>query len=278
MAEQSYNPLDKVHLGESVVRALLERPVVVLPPSESFVGAGLYALYYAGDFAAYRPIAEQNRPNAWTMPIYVGKAVPAGARKGGYGLGMPAGDVLYRRLCEHASSIQQTTNLALSDFRCRYLVVDDIWIPLGESLLIAMFVPLWNHHLDGFGNHDPGSGRYNQRRSAWDEMHPGRPWAAKLRPHLRSQVDIVQSLLALTDTIVEEIVVPQTDTPIPDGTHVDIILAPADMPPELQTELAQWESEQRLTSQAWEPDPGKAPVTLQDVCLGSTHSTDVLIG
>jgi hypothetical protein len=144
MAEQPYNPLDKIHLGESVARALLARPVVTLPPSESFIGAGLYALYYTGDFPAYRRIAEQNSHDAWALPIYVGKAVPAGARKGGYGLGAAPGEVLYRRLCEHALSIQQTANLALSDFRCRYLVVDDIWIPLGESLLISMFVPLWN--------------------------------------------------------------------------------------------------------------------------------------
>jgi hypothetical protein len=195
MAEQPYNPLDKIHLGESVARALLARPVVILPPPESFIGAGLYALYYAGDFSAYRRIAEQNSNEAWAMPIYVGKAVPAGARRGGYGLGTSPGDVLYRRLCEHAVSIQQTTNLALSDFRCRYLVVDDIWIPLGESLLISMFVPLWNHYLDGFGNHDPGSGRYNQRRSAWDEIHPGRPWAARLRPHARSPAEILASIV-----------------------------------------------------------------------------------
>jgi hypothetical protein len=161
MAYQAYNPLDKIHLVEDVVRALLARPIVGLPPSESFVGAGLCALYYAGDFSAYRRIAEQNRQDAWALPIYVGKAVPAGARKGGYGLDEPLGQVLYRRLCEHAASIQQTANLALSDFRCRYLVVDDIWIPLGESLLISMFVPLWNYSLDGFGNHDSGSGRYN---------------------------------------------------------------------------------------------------------------------
>jgi hypothetical protein len=227
MAEQPYNPLDKIHLGESVVRALLECPAVALPPAASFVGAGLYALYYAGNFPAYQSIAEQNRENAWARPIYVGKAVPAGSRKGGYGLGASPGDVLYRRLCEHASSnkqprsklrgikrkkhclgakqalgnrtlqgIQQATNLALSDFRCRYLVVDDIWIPLGESLLISKFLPLWNHHLDGFGNHDPGSGRYNQRRSPWDEVHPGRPWAARLRANTRSPAEMLERIVA----------------------------------------------------------------------------------
>jgi hypothetical protein len=194
MAQQSYNPLDKIHLGESVVRALLAQPVVALPPPEPFIGAGIYALYYTGDFSAYGKIAEQNRSAMWARPIYVGKAVPAGARRGGYGLNEPPGEVLYRRLREHAASVQQTINLLLGDFGCRYLVVDDIWIPLAESLLITRFVPLWNRYLDGFGNHDPGAGRYNQQRSPWDEVHPGRLWATKLRPNARSQEDLLRRI------------------------------------------------------------------------------------
>jgi hypothetical protein len=50
-----------------------------------------------------------------------------------------------------------------------------------------MFSPLWNRKIDGFGNHDPGSGRYNQQRSPWDVIHPGRPWAAKLQPPSASE-------------------------------------------------------------------------------------------
>ena len=72
------------------------------------------------------------------------KAVPAGARKGGFGLDVPPGQVLYNRLDEHAQSIEQAKNLNLADFQCRYLVVDDIWIPLGEAMLISKFVPIWN--------------------------------------------------------------------------------------------------------------------------------------
>ena len=30
-------------------------------------------------------------------------------------------------------------NLDVDDFECRYLIVDDIWIPLGETLLIGRF-------------------------------------------------------------------------------------------------------------------------------------------
>jgi hypothetical protein len=197
MTHQPYNPLDKIHLGESVARALLACPVVALPPPEPFIGTGIYTLYYTGDFPAYRRIAEQNMHDAWGMPIYVGKAVPAGARTGGYGLSEPPGEVLFRWLREHATSIQQTTNLSLGDFRCRYLVVEDIWIPLGEALLISMFVPLWNRYLDGFDNHDPGADHYNQQRSAWDEIHPGRPWATRLRPNPRSQAEILRNIFEL---------------------------------------------------------------------------------
>ena len=193
MAKEPYNPLDKLRLGESVARALLARPVVSLPPPESFIGAGIYALYYIGDFLAYQKIAERNANDQWAAPIYVGEAVPPGARKGGYGLGEAPGEALYRRLRQHAESIQQVANLSLEDFRCRFLVVDDIWIPLGESLLISMFSPLWNQVVDGFGIHNPGKNR-PQQRSLWDEVHPGRPWAANLKPNSRSKDEILKSI------------------------------------------------------------------------------------
>lgn len=144
------------------------------------MGAGIYAIYYVGDFQLYRSIALRNREGRFDAPIYVGKAVPAGARKGNVGIGEPPGTVLYGRLGEHSKSIDQAENLDLQDFFCRYLVVDDIWIPLGESLLIGRFNPLWNKVVDGFGNHDPGGGRYKQQKSPWDILHPGRPWADKL--------------------------------------------------------------------------------------------------
>lgn len=77
---------------------------------------------------------------------------------------------------------------------CRYLVVDDIWIPLGESLLIEKLQPLWNITLDGFGNHDPGGGRYKQQRSPWDVMHPGRDWAAKCSENRQSKESITAAV------------------------------------------------------------------------------------
>jgi hypothetical protein len=83
-------------------------------------------------------------------------------------------------LGEHARSIKACGTLKLADFFCRYLVSDDIWIPLGEALLIEKFQPLWNVLIDGFGNHPTGKRRAAQFRSRWDTLHPGRAWAAKL--------------------------------------------------------------------------------------------------
>lgn len=178
-APKPFNPLDKKHLGESVAEAMLEGPVHSLPP-EPFIGAGIYALYYIGNFEPYALMAEANRNDQFQWPIYVGKAVPPGARKGGFGLGADPGTALFKRLSEHYESVSAARNLNQNDFYCRYLVVDDIWIPLAESLLIERFQPVWNRILDGFGNYDPGKGRYEQQRSPWDELHPGRTWAEKL--------------------------------------------------------------------------------------------------
>ena len=81
-------------------------------------------------------------------------------------------------------------NLSVSDFWCRYLVVDDIWIPLGESLLIQVYRPLWNSVVDGFGNHDPGGGRYKGAKPSWDTLHPGRHWADNCSPSKSSELEI----------------------------------------------------------------------------------------
>ena len=176
-----YNPLDKQHLGKSIADALLYAEIQSLPP-EPFIGAGIYALYYVGTFAPYERLAVINRNSQFRCPIYVGKAIPAGARKGGLGLDVSHGQVLYRRLHEHAESVKSAYNLDIADFFCRFLVVDDIWIPLAESMLIDRYKPVWNTVLDGFGNHDPGKGRYNGMMPQWDCLHKGRAWAERLQP------------------------------------------------------------------------------------------------
>ena len=192
MANVPFNPLDKRNLGESVAGALLKRGVGPLPPANKFIGAGIYAIYYIGDFEPYRPVAERNRNNRFEQPIYVGKAVPPGARKGGFGLGTAPGNALFKRLAEHQKSIKVTENLKADDFSCRYLVSDDIWIPLGEQLLIERFQPLWNVLLAGFGIHAPGKGREKQVCSNWDTVHPGRKFTDKLPPNPKTAAELLK--------------------------------------------------------------------------------------
>lgn len=184
MSEQNkaYNPLDKKNLGESVADALLSSSIHNMPP-DNFIGAGVYAIYYTGNNHLYEQLTKINRDNQFKCPIYVGKAVPAGARKGGLGFDSETSKALYARLCQHADSINAATNLDIKDFYCRYLVVDDIWIPLAESMLISKFQPVWNCALDGFGNHDPGKGRHAGMKPPWDCVHSGRAWADRLTPN-----------------------------------------------------------------------------------------------
>lgn len=198
-----YNPLDKRNLGASVAEALLERKAHPLAEvaAQPFEGAGIYVIYYTGPFPAYAPIADRNRDGLFAAPIYIGKAVPLGARKGNIGLDSPPGRALFNRLREHSESISLATNLNLGDFWCRALVVEDIWIPLGESLLIARYAPLWNKLVDGFGNHDPGKGRYQGLRPRWDVLHPGRAWAERCQVRLETADQImaeVASYLAVS--------------------------------------------------------------------------------
>lgn len=211
-----FNPLDKKNLGASVAEAMLEQPAQKLGDLRPFYGIGIYAVYYTGDFDAYAPLAARNKGGRFSAPIYVGKAVPSGARKGG-GVGDATNSrALYNRLKEHVESIVSASNLDIDDFYCRYLVVDDIWIPLGESLLIAKFTPIWNQLIDGFGNHDPGSGRYKGQRPRWDVLHPGRAWAAKCAAREENEKEIIRDAMNFFSTI-----------SFPASSHV---LAPANQP------------------------------------------------
>jgi hypothetical protein len=195
-----YNPLEKKNLAESIVTELLQQTPKPLPPSEVFGGAGIYVIYYIGDYPEYAPIAAQNRNDQFQVPIYVGKAVPPGSRVGSFDWDALPGSELFKRLQEHAESINAATNLVREDFFCRALVIDDIFIPLGESLLITRYQPIWNVEVKGFGNHPPGGGRTNQQPSHWDTLHPGRAWAAGLTGKARDEEKIKDSLRRRLET------------------------------------------------------------------------------
>ena len=168
-----YDPLTYDNLMAGLVVHFEKQSKDPLGGVSAIEGPGIYALYYSGDYRAYKPIA------AGGTPIYVGKAVPPGSRKGdAVDVQAPA---LQRRINEHTKSIAQATNISVDDFWCRYLAIQPVWITLAERFLIDRFRPAWNVCLDGYGDHDPGRGRQNSERSWWDTMHPGRAWASKLQ-------------------------------------------------------------------------------------------------
>jgi len=170
-----YNPLDYANLTRNCVEELMRQAPLNLPLDQRFEGAGVYALFFRGSSGIYAEF----RSEELKRPIYVGKAVPKGGRKGA---SSPAGSrSLFRRLSEHTHSISLANNLHIEDFVVRYLVVTPLWITMAERFLIEHYKPVWNVCIEGFGNHAAGAGRYEGEVSWWDTLHPGRGWAQKLR-------------------------------------------------------------------------------------------------
>lgn len=200
MTGEAYNPLDKLNLARSIEIELLGRAPIQMADAGQLTGAGVYAIYYTGDFPAYAPLKAANTGGQFNKPIYVGKAIPKGGRKGGLTADARLGKALGERLRQHAASIDQAQNLSLADFHVRHLVVDDIWIPLGENMLIESFQPLWNRVVDGFGNKTPGKRRKDQFRSAWDVIHPGRTFAQMLAENPLTDAVILERVTAYFQT------------------------------------------------------------------------------
>lgn len=169
-------------LVKDAIRFFNGTPVHTLPPPESFLGTGVYALYYIGRNPLYKRYAELNRLS-YDYPIYVGKAVPKGWRQSRSSDNkLNQSRELISRLREHGRSVSIAANLLLEDFMCRFVIFEDEgsdMISTIEAALIKLNRPLWNTSVDGFGNHDPGSGRYEQAKSGWDVIHEGRQWANK---------------------------------------------------------------------------------------------------
>jgi Eco29kI-like restriction endonuclease len=181
-----FNPLAKEALTRSVESELLNQDTIRLDCVPEFMGVGIYVLYYKGvPHRIYEPI------NGTDVPIYVGKAVPRGSRKALADVS-ESGFELWERIDEHRDSISHAYDLHPANFTVRFLVTDELFIALAERLMIRTFRPVWNQVVDGFGNHDPGAGRYNQRVAPWDVLHPGRPWVGRLKGSPKmSRIEIV---------------------------------------------------------------------------------------
>lgn len=167
-----FDPGDPAVVGRFIALAMIAQPSEPLADIGQFYGSGVYALYYGGDFDAYRPISGSE------TPIYVGKANPAvdTARTP-----MNQGTRLWRRLRDHLRNIGKAdSTLAVADFRCRFLVVQSGWQSAAEDYLIDMFRPVWNSETDicyGLGKHGDAPSTRANLRSPWDTLHPGRDWA-----------------------------------------------------------------------------------------------------
>ena len=189
MKAKAFNRNDHIYrndafaeLVKDAVRFFNGTPVQTLPPQEPFLGTGVYALYYTGDNPMYKRYAELNRLS-YDYHIYVGKAVPKGWRQARVSdSSLSQSRELISRLREHSRSIALGAGLVLEDFMCRFVIFENEgsdMISTIEAALIKINKPLWNTAVDGFGNHDPGSGRYEQAKSDWDVIHEGRVWANK---------------------------------------------------------------------------------------------------
>lgn len=188
-----FNPLDMENLAQSIVTRMEQTAPTPLGDVKTFTGAGVYAIYYKGPFKAYTRLSAENQESC-TIPIYVGKGVPEGGRRGLEVVGHSVTKKLAQRIRKHATSIRQAENLDIEDFAVRWLVVEDIWIALGESAMIRRYKPVWNAVLDGFGNNAQGRNRDDGERSAWDTLHPGRPYAKKLKPRKDSPASLEQEV------------------------------------------------------------------------------------
>jgi hypothetical protein len=202
----TYNPLDKENLAKSVANAFLARPMTGFP-AERFQGAGVYALYYTGQhhpYDLYEPLKVLDAISPQSIPIYIGRSVSQGARKGKKKFNDPPGPVLYNRLRVHSASIAQAINLDVEDFLCRYIIIDEIWVPLAESLLITMYAPVWNQAVEGFGIKTPGKGREKQRRSEWDVLHAGRGFAANLATAKKTEAELREQVKHHIDSFLRQ--------------------------------------------------------------------------
>ena len=160
-----------------------------------FNGAGVYALYFYGESDLY--IQCKNVDPAEEYPIYIGKAVPPGSRKGVDANSSDSCNALWKRINEHYRSLEKANNLNPSDFRFKAMIMhhpETDLISAVESHLIRIYCPIWNAVVDGFGNHTPGNGRFDQAKSDWDVIHPGRPFADRCRGEHNHESLIVQNI------------------------------------------------------------------------------------
>ena len=180
-----FDPADPRTAGRIVALTLVAQERLPLANIRKFYGAGIYAIYYVGDFAPYAKLSGVDHP------LYVGKADPGDpAAKDAVSQGIR----LWGRLHEHAKSIGKTSTLNIDDFQCRHLIVQTGYQKSAEDYLIDFFKPIWNKETKicfGIGKHGDSVDTRANNRSPWDTLHPGREWADATENNQKSQSRIV---------------------------------------------------------------------------------------
>jgi hypothetical protein len=181
-SEHVYKNEHFAEIVKDAVRFFNGTPVHQLSLPAKFRGTGVYALYYTGRTGIYRAYGKLNR-TSYGYPIYVGKAVPKGWRQARVADDPNAqASELRTRLAEHSKNISKVSDIEINDSMCRFVILEGAasdMIGTIEAALIKLHRPLWNTRMDGFGNHTPGKGRFEQAKSDWDVIHVGRTWAEK---------------------------------------------------------------------------------------------------
>jgi hypothetical protein len=171
-----FEPSNPNIAGRIVGITMIAQPRKSLASVEKFYGSGVYAIYYNGDFEAYRGISKKENP------IYVGKADPGDPASK---TAIAQGPRLSNRLNDHRKTINKASStLWLEDFEYRALVVQTGYQTSAEDFLIHLFKPIWNNEVGicyGIGKHGDAPETRANLRSPWDTLHPGRDWAHRDR-------------------------------------------------------------------------------------------------
>src|SRR5690625_270334 len=172
--EAVFDPSNPNVVGAFIALALQSRNRAPLSEvrESPFHGSGIYAIYYCGGFDVYSALEGTEHP------IYTGKSDPVSPAAT---TPVAQGQKLFRRLKEHAKSIDKGEYIDLTGFEYRYLVVQSGWQTAAGRFLIDWFKPIWNNEMNicfGIGKHGDSSTTRANQRSPWDTLHPGRPWAS----------------------------------------------------------------------------------------------------
>ncbi|WP_374221283.1 Eco29kI family restriction endonuclease [Variovorax sp. E3] len=137
-------------------------------------------------------------------PVYIGSAVRENVKQG-FSPRPTSQARLWTRLGHHGESIREVQDAGLDagfrleDFRCRFLALNDAYVTLAESVLIATFRPAWNGM--GFGSKVVGVRREGQIPSLWDSLHPGRGGrpAGNVEQRAKAEAKIQESIDKLSE-------------------------------------------------------------------------------